>query len=152
RRARMRPVIADEVAWLADRDEHVAFVTLVEALLEGRPTPDEVAALTAALTRHLEHIRALPAGDYFHSEQTTVALLERIARADKNAERASAHAVEIGETMLREADWKRANYPNGELVGGSLLERAARYFERIGERARAAEIRSRSKEALGQAK
>jgi hypothetical protein len=152
RRAHTRAVIADEVAWLADRDDHVAFVTLVEALLEGPRTPEDAAAVASALTRHLEHIRALPAGDHFHFEQTTVALLERIARTEKNEERARAFAVEIGETMLREAEWKRANYPNGELVGGSLLEAAARYFERIGERSRAANIRGRSKEALGRAK
>lgn len=70
--------------------------------------------------------------DSFHSQRDLLSQIARIYKIQKNNEDYIKTRVHIAESFVHEAEWKRVNYPSGNLVAAAFYEHALKEYTDIG--------------------
>jgi Phosphoesterase family len=145
---RLSEVVLRRIEELAGGNEHAALETLAELLVEVGGVDDaKLARVERALEDHLATLQSESEGT-FTSEQRVLETLVKVARTRHNEAAAASRNQEIGESIAREGEWKWRQMANGGLVAGFFLEKAAKHFDALGDRVRAAQLRARERVAL----
>ncbi|MGH7934895.1 MAG: DUF7380 domain-containing protein [Candidatus Binataceae bacterium] len=130
----------DALDRIAREKEFLALTLLVNSLLEWRPTPPEL--LNYADCALMRALGLMPGsrGDNFFARSSILELLRRIANLRKDDARTLLIIGAIGETLVAEAE-RYSRDPSTVSIAMGYFERAARHFQKIGDRARAEELR-----------
>ena len=84
--------------------------------------------------------------DHYSLEQKFLSLLIDIAKKQKDKKTIKKYQLEIGESYIREAEWKKVNYPNGDLIAAHFYELALKQFKDLGESRRVDDLQVKIKE------
>jgi hypothetical protein len=71
--------------------------------------------------------------DSFHIQRSFMELLMKIYQLRKNPEEFRRIKVRIAESLIEEAEWKKINYPNGNMVAAHFYEEAMRVYMDLGD-------------------
>ncbi len=70
--------------------------------------------------------------DSFHLQRSFMELLVKIWQIRKNDYECRKIKARIAETFIEEAEWKKVNYPNGNMVAASFYEKAMQAYMDLG--------------------
>jgi len=70
--------------------------------------------------------------DSFHLQRSFMELLVKIWQIRKNQDERQKIKVRIAESFIEEAEWKKVNYPSGNLVAASFYEKALQAYMDLG--------------------
>jgi len=70
--------------------------------------------------------------DSFHLQRSFMELLVKIWQIRKNEEEYRKIKVRIAESFIEEAEWKKVNYPSGNMVAASFYEKAMQAYMDLG--------------------
>lgn len=75
---------------------------------------------------------ALNIPDSFHLQRSFLELLVKIWQIRKNEDERQKIKIRIAESFIEEAEWKKVNYPNGNMVAASFYEKALQAYMDLG--------------------
>jgi len=71
--------------------------------------------------------------DSFHLQRSFMELLVKICQIRKNQDEWRNIKVRIAESFIEEAEWKKANYPSGNIVAANFYEEAMKVYIDLGD-------------------
>jgi hypothetical protein len=86
-----------------------------------------ISTIEAAITDYGQNIP-----DSFHLQRSFLELLAKIWQIRKNEDERQKIKIRIAESFIEEADWKKVNYPNGNMIAASLYEKALQAYMDLG--------------------
>ncbi|MFQ3675692.1 MAG: hypothetical protein SNJ64_04035, partial [Endomicrobiia bacterium] len=70
--------------------------------------------------------------DSFHIQRSFMEIIEKIWKIRKNETERQKIKVRIAESFVEEAEWKKVNYPGGNMVAASFYEKAMQVYMELG--------------------
>lgn len=86
-----------------------------------------ISIIEAAIT---DYVLNIP--DSFHLQRSFLELLIKIWQIRKNEDERQKIKIRIAESFIEEAEWKKVNYPNGNMVAASFYEKALQAYMDLG--------------------
>jgi len=86
-----------------------------------------ISIIEAAIT---DYVLNIP--DSFHLQRSFLELLVKIWQIRKNEDERQKIKIRIAESFIEEAEWKKVNYPNGNMVAASFYEKALQAYMDLG--------------------
>lgn len=86
-----------------------------------------ISTIEAAIADYAQNIP-----DSFHLQRGFVGLLEKIWQIRKNENERQKIRARIAESFIEEAEWKKVNYPNGNMVAARFYEDAMKIYLDLG--------------------
>lgn len=86
-----------------------------------------ISTIEAAITDYGQNIP-----NSFHLQRSFLELLAKIWQIRKNEDERQKIKSRIAESFIEEAEWKKVNYPNGNMIAASLYEKALQAYMDLG--------------------
>jgi len=87
-----------------------------------------ISTIEDAITYYAQNI-----SDSFHLQRSFMELLVKIWQIRKKQVERRKIKVRIAESFIKEAEWKKVNYPSGNMVGASFYEKAMQVYRDLGD-------------------